>query len=70
MVEEIWIPDTRPILLKYDKLSASLRKMAEEIWIPDTRPILIKYDKLCASIQKRAVEFIPWYKAYTDEIKK
>ena len=56
MVEEIWFQDTRPILVKYDKVSASLRKMAEEIWIPDTRPTMIKYGKLHASLRKIAEE--------------
>ena len=46
MAEDIWIPDTRPILIKYDKLSASFIKMDEETWIPDTRPILLKYGKI------------------------
>ena len=42
----------------------------DKIWILDKRPILIKYDKLSEGIQKMAAECIPWYKAYTDEIKK
>ena len=66
IVKEIWIPDIRHILLKYEKLSARIRKMAEEIWILDTRPIRIKYDKLGASIRKMADDFIPRYKLNTD----
>ena len=41
MAEEILIPDTRPILIKYEKLSASIVEMAERIQIPDTRPIRV-----------------------------
>ena len=56
MAEEIGISDTRPILIKYDTLSASLGKMAEETWIPDTRSILLKYEKLIANTTKMAEE--------------
>jgi hypothetical protein len=31
MAEDIRIPDTRPILIKYDRLSASIGKIVEEI---------------------------------------
>ena len=52
MAEEIWIPDTRPILIKYDKLSAIFIKTDEETWIPDTRPILLKYGKIKCTHKK------------------
>jgi hypothetical protein len=55
-VEEIWIADTRPILIKYYKLCESIRKMAEETWIPDTRHILLKYEKISANTTKMAEE--------------
>jgi hypothetical protein len=41
MAEEILIPDTRPILIQYETLNASIVVMEERIQIPDTRPILI-----------------------------
>ena len=31
MAEEILIPDTRPILIKYEKFSSSIVEMAEKI---------------------------------------
>ena len=64
MVEKIWIQDTTPILLKYDKLNARIRKMA------DKKTILIKYNKLGASIRKMKEDVIPRYKVYTDEKQK
>ena len=36
MAEEILSPDTRPIKIKYEKLSASIRKMADD-FIPRYR---------------------------------
>ena len=30
-MEQIWIPGTRSILLRYDKLNASIRKMADDL---------------------------------------
>ena len=52
MAEEILIPDTTPIRIKCENLSASIIKMAEEILIkekwwmilfPDTKPKKMKY---------------------------
>ena len=66
MMKEIWILDIRHILLKYEQLSARIRKIGEEIGLSDIRPIRIKYDKLGASIRKMVDDLIPRNKVNTD----
>ena len=62
MAEEMLIPDTTPIRIKCENLSASIIKMAEEILIKDTRFILKNVTNY-ASIRKIVDDFISRYKA-------